>query len=49
MAGLVPAIHAGTLRQCCKALRSGAAWLPATSAGMTLKGDVLTIAAAMQG
>ncbi|KAF0119521.1 MAG: hypothetical protein FD148_3798 [Methylocystaceae bacterium] len=32
-----------------QALHSGAAWMPATSAGMTLKGDALTIAAAVQG
>ncbi|KAF0126531.1 MAG: hypothetical protein FD139_534 [Methylocystaceae bacterium] len=32
-----------------KVQRSDAAWIPATSAGMTLKGGVLTIAAAVQG
>jgi hypothetical protein len=35
MAGLVPAIHAGRLHKCREGRRGGAAWMPATSAGMT--------------
>jgi hypothetical protein len=36
MAGLVPAIHAVTFQPSCMGSRSGVAWMPATSAGMTL-------------
>ncbi|QGM95419.1 hypothetical protein F7D13_16005 [Methylocystis rosea] len=41
MAGLDPAIHAGTLRNACEMRATVAAWMPATSAGMTPKDAAL--------